>query len=113
MVNKKNMVKEKASTHGKPVAKKNHAPAKPASGAPPKKHAKPAVEKAVPAKAVPANTAPEAVAVAIAPQLGKLDLTEKVKELVRLAQEQGYLTYNDINDALGDSIVSPDELDDL
>ena len=25
------------------------------------------------------------------------DLTEKIKELVRLAQEQGYLTYNDIN----------------
>jgi hypothetical protein len=29
-----------------------------------------------------------------------VDLTEKIKELVRLAQEQGYLTYNDINDAL-------------
>jgi RNA polymerase primary sigma factor len=42
-----------------------------------------------------------------------LDLAEKVKELVRLAQEQGYLTYNDINDALPDGVVSPDELDDL
>jgi RNA polymerase primary sigma factor len=42
-----------------------------------------------------------------------MDLTEKVKELVRLAQEQGYLTYNDINDALPDGAVSPDELDDL
>src|SRR5580692_3436848 len=42
-----------------------------------------------------------------------LDLTEKVKELVRLAQEQGYLTYNDINDALPDSVISPDQLDDL
>jgi RNA polymerase primary sigma factor len=42
-----------------------------------------------------------------------LDLTEKVKELVRLAQEQGYLTYNDINEALPDGVVSPDELDDL
>src|SRR2546423_7476568 len=30
------------------------------------------------------------------------ELTEKVKELVRLAQEQGYLTYGDINDALPD-----------
>src|SRR5262245_3363557 len=29
-----------------------------------------------------------------------VELTEKVKELLRLAQEQGYLTYNDINDAL-------------
>jgi RNA polymerase primary sigma factor len=42
-----------------------------------------------------------------------LDLAEKVKELVRLAQEQGYLTYTDINDALPDGAVSPDELDDL
>jgi RNA polymerase primary sigma factor len=42
-----------------------------------------------------------------------LDLAEKVKELVRLAQEQGYLTYTDINDSLPDGAVSPDELDDL
>ncbi|HEY3860673.1 MAG TPA: RNA polymerase sigma factor RpoD [Verrucomicrobiae bacterium] len=42
-----------------------------------------------------------------------MDLSEKVKELVRLAQEQGYLTYGDINDALPDGVISPDELDDL
>src|ERR1043165_7463289 len=42
-----------------------------------------------------------------------IDLTEKIKELLRLAQEQGYLTYNDINDALPDNIVSPEELDDI
>ncbi len=42
-----------------------------------------------------------------------LDLTEKVKELVRLAQEQGYLTYSDINDALPDSVVSPEDLDEI
>ena len=29
-----------------------------------------------------------------------VDITEKIKELVRLAQEQGYLTYGDITDAL-------------
>jgi RNA polymerase primary sigma factor len=42
-----------------------------------------------------------------------VDLTEKVKELLRLAQEQGYLTYGDINDALPDNIVSPEELDEI
>jgi RNA polymerase primary sigma factor len=42
-----------------------------------------------------------------------VELSEKVKELVRLAQEQGYLTYNDINDALPDVVVSTEELDDL
>src|ERR1041385_8312953 len=41
------------------------------------------------------------------------ELTEKVKELIRLAQEQGYLTYNDINDALPDNIVTADELDEI
>jgi RNA polymerase primary sigma factor len=42
-----------------------------------------------------------------------IDLTEKIKELVRLAQEQGYLTYNDINDALPDSVVTPEDLDEI
>jgi RNA polymerase primary sigma factor len=42
-----------------------------------------------------------------------VELTEKVKELLRLAQEQGYLTYGDINDALPDNIVSPEELDEI
>ncbi|MGA2556403.1 MAG: RNA polymerase sigma factor RpoD [Verrucomicrobiota bacterium] len=41
------------------------------------------------------------------------ELPDKVKELVRLAREQGYLTYNDINDALPDVVVSTEELDDL
>ena len=42
-----------------------------------------------------------------------IDLTEKIKELVRLAQEQGYLTYNDINDALPDTMITPEELDEI
>jgi len=35
-----------------------------------------------------------------------LDLTEKVKDLLRLAKEQGHLTYDDVNDALPDDIVT-------
>jgi RNA polymerase primary sigma factor len=42
-----------------------------------------------------------------------LDLTEKVKELLRLAQEQGYLTYDDINEALPENVVSPEDLDEI
>src|SRR6266571_3287272 len=41
------------------------------------------------------------------------DLTEKIKELVRLAQEQGYLTYSDINDALPDTMITAEELDEI
>jgi len=40
-----------------------------------------------------------------------VDLAEKIKELLRLSQEQGYLTYNDINDALPDNVISPEEFD--
>src|SRR5260221_12902069 len=39
------------------------------------------------------------------------ELSEKIKELVRLAQEQGHLTYNDINEALPDSVMAPETLD--
>jgi RNA polymerase primary sigma factor len=41
------------------------------------------------------------------------DVASKVKELILLAREQGHLTYNDINDALPDTVVSPDELDEV
>src|ERR1017187_1482015 len=42
-----------------------------------------------------------------------LDLTEKIKELVRLAQEQGCLTYNDITEALPDDLTGPEALDEI
>jgi RNA polymerase primary sigma factor len=40
-----------------------------------------------------------------------LDLTEKVRELLRLAKEQGHLTYDDLSDALPDDVVTPEDLD--
>jgi len=53
--------------------------------------------------ASPLNNAPAADADA--------DLSEKIKELVRLAQEQGHLTYNDINEILPDNTIEPEKLD--
>src|SRR5262245_45976829 len=44
---------------------------------------------------------------------GAAELAEKIKELVRLAQEQGYLTYGDINDALPDNLIAPEDLDEI
>jgi RNA polymerase primary sigma factor len=41
------------------------------------------------------------------------ELSEKIKELVRLAQEQGHLTYNDINEALPENFVTPEKLDEV
>src|SRR5258705_4125258 len=59
-----------------------------------------------------ANGLPNGDALA-APGTKATEIAEKVKELVRLAQEQGYLTYNDINDALPDSIVTAEDLDEI
>ncbi len=41
------------------------------------------------------------------------EIAGKIKELVRLAREQGHLTYGDINDALPDSLIAPEEMDDI
>src|SRR5215471_16595343 len=41
-----------------------------------------------------------------------VDLTETVKTLLHLAQEHGYVTYDDINDVLPDNL-SPEDLDAL
>jgi len=41
------------------------------------------------------------------------EVAEKIKELVRLAQEQGYLTYGDINEALPDNLASPEQIEQI
>ncbi len=41
------------------------------------------------------------------------ELAEKIKELVRLAQEQGQLTYNDINEVLPENEATPEKLDEI
>jgi RNA polymerase primary sigma factor len=41
------------------------------------------------------------------------EIAEKVKDLVRLAQEQGYLTYNDITEALPEAMITPEVLDEI
>ena len=40
-----------------------------------------------------------------------VDLTEKIRELLLLAKEQGHLTHDDINEALPETVVTPDDLD--
>ena len=48
----------------------------------------------------------------VAPAQSTADLTETIKTLLHLAQEHGYVTYDDINDVLPDNL-SPDDLDAL
>jgi RNA polymerase primary sigma factor len=53
-----------------------------------------------------------ATATAATPIQSSADLTETVKTLLHLAQEHGYITYDDINDVLPDNL-SPEDLDAL
>ena len=41
------------------------------------------------------------------------EFSEKIKELVRLAQEQGRLTYGDISETLPESAIEPEKLDQI
>src|SRR5215475_16028268 len=63
------------------------------------------------------NGSPGALAAADStPPLSKAvpaELAEKVKELVRLSQEQGYLTYTDINETLPDNLASPENIEEI
>jgi RNA polymerase primary sigma factor len=64
-------------------------------------------------KAAPAPkpaTSPDANVAPTPP--GAVDLTETIKTLLHLAQENGYVTYDDINDILPDNL-NPDDLDEL
>ncbi len=45
------------------------------------------------------------------PHMNREIKSEKIKELIKLAQEQGYLTYGDINDVLPENMISAEELD--
>lgn len=38
---------------------------------------------------------------------------DKVKQLITMGKEKGFLTYNEVNDVLPSEIVSPDQIDDL
>ena len=62
------------------------------------------------AQKLPANGQPGATV--STPPPSTVDLTETIKTLLHLAQEHGYITYDDINDILPDNL-SPDDLDAL
>jgi RNA polymerase primary sigma factor len=41
------------------------------------------------------------------------EVQSKIRELIRLAREQGYITYDDLNDALPGDIISPDLVEEI
>ncbi len=44
---------------------------------------------------------------------GTAEITEQTKALVRLAKEQGHLSYSDISDSLPDHLISPEFMDEI
>ncbi|HMD60011.1 MAG TPA: RNA polymerase sigma factor region1.1 domain-containing protein, partial [Opitutaceae bacterium] len=40
-------------------------------------------------------------------------INEKIRQLIRLSKEQGYLTFDDINEALPESIENQEEIDNV
>ena len=62
-----------------------------------------------------AKRAPAVIAQAPTPPARPLgespEVQEKVRELIKLAKEQGYLTFDDLNEALPDSVNEPDEME--
>ena len=57
----------------------------------------------------------EAALDGIQPPKGRsgINLTEYVKELLSLTQEQGYLTYGDINEVLPEGVTTPEDLEEV
>ena len=68
--------------------------------------------KAPPASQAKTPNAAGHVVPAAAKHARALDLTETIKTLLHLAQEHGFVTYDDVNDILPDGL-SPDDLDEL
>jgi RNA polymerase primary sigma factor len=66
--------------------------------------ATPAASKADSSKAPNPGAAPISI-------LDHPDVQEKLRELIKLAKEQGYLTFDDLNEALPDNVNDPDEME--
>ena len=103
----------KVKTEAKPAspARKKPAPKKAAAA----KSSTPAT-KAKPAKAAEPATAkakPEAKAKAkpVKARIDTPEIQEKIRELIKLAKEQEYLTYDDINEVLPNDLVDPNDVE--
>ena len=105
----------------RPVPVQKKAPPKPpaAPAAPAPKRAREAKQAAaaagrepIPVMAEKIRAAAHGGAAGTAPAKMDRDLrNQKLKDLIALASEQGYLTYDDINEVLPESSVSPEDLD--
>ena len=63
----------------------------------------------------PAVPPPAVAATGIAIEIpaGSSNINEKIRFLIRLSKEQGYLTFDDINDALPESVDNPEDIENV
>ena len=54
---------------------------------------------------------PEAAPIALSGLYSALEVQNRIRELIKLAKEQGYLTFDDLNEALPEGVTDADELD--
>ncbi len=95
----------------KDAAKKKKAPAKAQKQPKVAKAEKPkAAEKEPKLKKLKNEKSIQSAAIAIS-VIDQPDIQEKLKELIKLAKEQGYITYDDLNEALPDNVNDPDEME--
>jgi RNA polymerase primary sigma factor len=59
------------------------------------------------------KTKPPKIEVPIVTAIDTTEKNSKIKELIKLAKEQGYLTYGDLNEILPETILSSEELDQI
>lgn len=115
-------VKKTPVAKKKPVAKKVSTPAKTGvskKAVAPKAAKSPKAEKAVKAPKVKADPTEEKVSLlsklvappATTPQEVQKVIQEKVRDLIKLAKEQGHLTFDDLEEALRESITDQDGMD--
>jgi len=91
------------------------AKSKPASKAAPASKAKQPAKSAAPAKSKPSvpAKAPLIPAAPTTPQDLQKAIQEKVRELIKLAKEQGYVTFDDLNEHLPEGLAEADHIDSI
>ena len=100
----------KATRSAKPAPKARAAAPAPKSAAKPKSAEKPA-KKAPAPKTKGEKPAPAPVAAVASPQDIQKALQEKVRDLIKLAKEQGYVTFDDLDEALPEGINDPENIE--
>ena len=68
---------------------------------------------APPAEETPAPATAQGTPAGIEMPAGNANINEKIRYLIRLSKEQGYLTFDDINDALPESVDNPEDIENV